>query len=428
VDCGAATLGDDVKGAVSKFASREKVRHKSRFLADSGNGDWVFEQVTPPWDRRRSITRESWIFLIAYFTKRFAQFVNRPINMMWFVGIDKQHVGSELIPWYHEEATQLTPVSKAPDTRRIAGQYPTIKNSNDVEQLMRSPQLRGSRVKAVRLDPDQSALRDRAFALKVAELSRTHQIRIELAGGILAHTYYLLVQHGAIVDCIDPFESAEDAETFGKLVRDKVPEKVASGGEAVEYGQLTGEALIGALKAKVLEESLEVFEAVGRGSLVEELADLEEVVAALCERLELDTSEIQNARSRKNRQRGSFDKGYVLLRTRTPALESRSTEAKLLNGMSVQGDARVIDGPLVECAASASETHRFTINVPLIPPHLTKEASTTLTVGRTTYSIAAKNSGKMVQLTVEVTAAPEQLTLFPEPASSPLKAAQEIPR
>lgn len=256
VDCGSRSLGQDRSEAQVGFRLKEKIRYKSQMLAYDETGRWVVEPVVPPWDWKRSITYNRWVYDIAYFTKRFAQHETRRINMMWFIGVDGSQVPGRLLPWYHEEANLLSPIAKAPDSRRIVTQYPIIRDLDDIERLIEQPELFGRRVTSVRLDPAPQLIRDRDFAARVAQLSKIRGIHIELAGGILSHTFYMLKEAGAVVDCIDPFESGEDTESFGKLVRDKIPDRIADRGELVAEQKLDGEKVIDALKSKLIEEAV----------------------------------------------------------------------------------------------------------------------------------------------------------------------------
>ena len=68
----------------------------------------------------------------------------------------------------------------------------------------------------------------------------------------------------------------------GKLVRDLIPDLIRQSGRTVEVRYLTGDELKAALGAKLIEEAQEAAEVVhSRKDLVEELADVREVVAAL---------------------------------------------------------------------------------------------------------------------------------------------------
>lgn len=69
--------------------------------------------------------------------------------------------------------------------------------------------------------------------------------------------------------------------TEGKLVRDLIPEIIRKSGRHPEVRYLSGTELVGALVAKLCEEAREVGEAFkDRECLVQELADLTEVISA----------------------------------------------------------------------------------------------------------------------------------------------------
>jgi predicted house-cleaning noncanonical NTP pyrophosphatase (MazG superfamily) len=98
--------------------------------------------------------------------------------------------------------------------------------------------------------------------------------------------------------------------TDGKLVRDKIPDLIRQSDRYVEVRYLSGEELAGALAAKLLEEAQEVAEALGnRQALVEELADLTEVMSALTASLGIEQQEILDAAEEKALRRGVFETG-----------------------------------------------------------------------------------------------------------------------
>ena len=69
--------------------------------------------------------------------------------------------------------------------------------------------------------------------------------------------------------------------TNGKLVRDLIPELIRKDGRDPQVRYLSGEALVTALRTKLCEEAQEAAEAGSRKQLVEELADVREVMFAL---------------------------------------------------------------------------------------------------------------------------------------------------
>ena len=71
---------------------------------------------------------------------------------------------------------------------------------------------------------------------------------------------------------------------FGKLVRDKIPAKIAARQEVEVTRKIPGKLRMGFLISKLFEEALEVREAVEVTQKTEELADLFEVFRAIARR------------------------------------------------------------------------------------------------------------------------------------------------
>ena len=100
----------------------------------------------------------------------------------------------------------------------------------------------------------------------------------------------------------------------GKLVRDLIPDIIRKSGREPELRHLGGGELVAALGAKLLEEAGEAAEVVGRREdLVEELADLREVIAALMAVRGITDQEVADAAAAKARDRGAFASGVWLV-------------------------------------------------------------------------------------------------------------------
>jgi predicted house-cleaning noncanonical NTP pyrophosphatase (MazG superfamily) len=111
---------------------------------------------------------------------------------------------------------------------------------------------------------------------------------------------------------------------LGKLVRDKIPTRIAERREFELTRQIPVSLMKGFLVSKLLEEALEVREAVGPEQKREELADLYEVVRALAKSEGFDVSEIEKAADRKREKVGGFEQGLVLLQTGITAQDRSS--------------------------------------------------------------------------------------------------------
>ena len=99
----------------------------------------------------------------------------------------------------------------------------------------------------------------------------------------------------------------------GKLVRDLIPDLIRQTGRTVEVHYLTGDGLMAALGAKLIEEAQEAAEVVhSRKDLVEELADVREVVAALMAAGGITEHEVAERAAVKAQERGVFRSGAWL--------------------------------------------------------------------------------------------------------------------
>lgn len=92
---------------------------------------------------------------------------------------------------------------------------------------------------------------------------------------------------------------------MGKLVRDKIPAIIRATGEEPVVRVLSPEEYLPALLEKLVEESLEAQEA-GVEDLLNELADLQEVIRAILAALDWDARTLEEAAKRKVEARGAF--------------------------------------------------------------------------------------------------------------------------
>jgi len=101
--------------------------------------------------------------------------------------------------------------------------------------------------------------------------------------------------------------------TGGKLVRDLVPELIRESGRYPQVRHLSGRELMDALAAKLQEEAREAAEAiVDRDHLLEELADVYEVMQALMALHGIQWRDVVGEADTKAQRRGRFETGAWL--------------------------------------------------------------------------------------------------------------------
>ena len=100
---------------------------------------------------------------------------------------------------------------------------------------------------------------------------------------------------------------------FGKLVRDRIPALIAAEGRRPVVERLSTSRRRPALLEKLAEECSEAA-AASEHELPEELADVVEVVRALCEDLGISLAEVVALADEKRARRGGYDEGLFLVR------------------------------------------------------------------------------------------------------------------
>ena len=96
--------------------------------------------------------------------------------------------------------------------------------------------------------------------------------------------------------------------TYNKIVRDRIPEIIRADGKECSTRLIEGRAYRLALAEKLNEEVIEYSES---GDPTE-LADLLEVIYALCAAHGLSPSELEAMRAEKEQSNGAFKKGVFL--------------------------------------------------------------------------------------------------------------------
>lgn len=283
---------------------------KSDMLISRSDGGWEYVRVKNELARGNSIGSVE-AKDIAQRSLQIAERLGRACHIMWFVGCVEQDGAEFNIPWYWTEAHEA---ERNPDR----SSYRTITVSDRVS-LADFEAFEGSRVRqALQLRPtDLKLMRDTEFIEAVGRAASANNVPIILSGSTLAHAYFQLRKLGCTV--VTPSEKRHDrvrrSANLGKLVRDKIPERIDQRREMQVTRQIGGSLRKGFLLSKLIEEALEVREATEQAQKIEELADLFEVFRALAtaEGVPLDT--IGKTADQKREKAGGFEEGLVLLQT-----------------------------------------------------------------------------------------------------------------
>lgn len=304
------------KTVIENFKISERIRFKEKFIAPNDSGQWVLHKTSNNYDWKGSISNRAWINDIAATSRLIANKANEAVVVMWFVDTDLTASSKGIIPWYHErwEGSSSAPKAapKKNNSKEITFNLKTRTDWRDLKQVLANHKP----INKILIDPHETELvRDQKFALEIATLSKKNNIKVVLAGGILSHAYYILSSQGCQVECIDLYATEEEEIEYNKLVRDNIPEIINSHGEDVRLIKLKGEALISALKRKIIEEAFEINDAKTIDDVIEELSDLQEVVISLQHELRISKKSVEQKRKDKAKKRGSFSSGVMLSQT-----------------------------------------------------------------------------------------------------------------
>lgn len=99
---------------------------------------------------------------------------------------------------------------------------------------------------------------------------------------------------------------------YQKLIRDKIPDIINSCNKKCQVKKLSNAEYKEALKSKLIEELQEILLA-NKDNLIEEIADVYEVIDTLIKVYKLNKKEIIKAQKNKQKLRGKFQKKYLLL-------------------------------------------------------------------------------------------------------------------
>lgn len=302
---------------VDEFPVYKKLRFKGTFIAPDSTGRWIPYQSKVPFDWARSVKRSAWLREIAATTRRVADSESYPVVLMWFIDNDPRATKHPVLPWYHTQSRIDAPTAAPRRKLTVAADF-RVETAQDWEEL-KARVGSGVRIERIVIEPKDAALvRNQKFVEAIAEFAANHHIVVELAGGVLSHAYYMLQRGGAQVECIDLFGANEEVIEYNKLVRDKIPALIQGGGEDVEVVQLRGDALLAALRQKLVEEAFEAVDAKSPDELLGELADVQEVIQGISSAIAVSAEQLQDERTRKAKKRGGFEAGVMLKRTSMP--------------------------------------------------------------------------------------------------------------
>lgn len=300
----------------------ERIHFKEFFLRECDDGAWRIEAVLLKVARTKVLSRPQ-AREIAKLTRSIGERLGSDVHIMFFCGIPREVGLGDVLPWYRAREHS---VYEAKREKRL--QRTVVRRVEDLVHVNPSLPV------AISLMPDIENYRSNEFLTKVASFASQHGIPIEIQGSPLAHAYYILKKAGCTVflSFAPAYERVRSKREFGKLVRDKIVQKIGGGGEQAVSFHLPRSDRPPAFFGKLIEEGLEVLRAGTKDSRIMELADLYEVVRGWIESSDFELSEVEALANLKRQKNGGFGAAEVLVQTgsKNSAMATSSSQSLTL--------------------------------------------------------------------------------------------------
>ncbi len=312
---------------------------KPKFLCESEDGQWSYVNVLRSKGRSRVLLNQD-ILEIARRTKAISEKIGEFAQIMWFCGIPPEYGVGRNLPWFRSRE-KLDP---APRTEDKYKSFPVRR----IQDLANLPKART----AIEFLPDPDQIRSEEFLAAVIAKAREFKFPVKLNGSVLGHIYYKLCEQdvGIILPNASKYKRIRSRRVFGKIVRDKIAMKIASGGEeAIEAILAKSDALYG-LSGKALEELEELLRASSLDEKTAELADVLEVVRGLAHEIGIGWDELVARANDKKDKAGGFLDRKVLVETSLP--RTRESSSRLGEVRLSDFSAPSVDGARIEFPVS----------------------------------------------------------------------------
>ncbi len=321
---------------------------------------WHFEAVPAPYDWAAVLNEEE-VATAAEWALRLADHLGREVQLMVLVRVGGRRGAAGLVPWHYTD--HIVPARRQTVQFAPTGEIALVREPAELESL----DLAGC--EGILLRPMAAELRDPAFVQGVGQQAAAADLPVYFEGSVLGHSFYLLRSTGAHVISIGAAPPSVRPEDYNKLVRDRIPEIVSAGGGGAKVVHANEVQAGWLLRQKLVEEALEVFASDG-DELVEELADLTEVLEAIYRQLDVDAGDVEAARRRKRAERGGFEQ-LVFLESTVPDAsveEPHEADEEALFDLAEQPaqQAQALGG--TDPVEVLDKNSRIVFRIPMAPP------------------------------------------------------------
>ena len=297
---------------------KKLIRCKTEYIDVDNKGKWFSKKSGTDFDWAESLTKKQ-LNNIATYNIKIAEYLNSVVTVMYFVGVEKSTGYPEVLPWFYT-TDEITESSEKFTDVIFSERSLVIENKEDFIKIRNNFQKDQSSKATLKLKLNPDISRDKKLIEEIGIFANEKFLAIELDGSILSHTYYILRKLNVRVKCIDAFEPKYPKQEFYKLVRDKIPIHIESKGEKARTIKIPSSDLLQFIKEKAIEEAYEFYFETKEDKIIEELADIYEILRAACKIFEISIDEVVKIANSKSEKKGGFESGVVLLNTEESSL------------------------------------------------------------------------------------------------------------
>lgn len=343
------------------------------------------------------------ISTLATWGLRLARELQSEVQLMALARIAGKRGPNACLPWHFTTWNVPTYLESLP-VRPLSSVYEEITSNEDIIRLRSQGEIGFTDIRGFIVRPQMHLLRDDKFLEAAAKFAHEEEKPLYFEGSLLGHAYYVMSRAGAVVIPVTPEEPIHKPLVYKKLVRDYVPMIIEKAGGLARVRTVSRSSAAILLKQKLIEESYEVWTS-NDADLAEEIADVLDVIEALCSNLGIENAIIARIRDEKVEKRGGFQRLVYLEETDIRTLKAH---------YELQGELPLISSEVSSAPTAPSSRESLAIrslptgeadaitqfSVSLIPPVNERGAVSEIIATVEELLIEAQYNGSQLVITV----------------------------
>jgi len=346
--------------------TKQNKNFKSVCLFPDDKG-WKPYKIEEPYDWN-SVLKKKEVITLGRWALNLANLIGKEIQLMAFAKLEDNNAINGCLPWHYT----VLPIKQYSNSLRTLPDSSSIRTIDSWSNLMSlKSNINSDKLKGLLIMPSFDLLRDDDFLTECAKYAFENNLPLYFQGSLLGHAYYIMTKTGANVIPIAKSEPRENKITYNKLVRDKIPIIIKEAGGLARIRRLSKEEAIKLLSQKVIEEAFEIWNSKHSKELLNEIADISEVLDSLVKFSEFNDQDLEKIKNKKIKKRGGFEDLIFLEETAIrPLKDINNQEGKLLlfnedNSLAISKSKK--KKKMINFISDKGKKNIIHFEVPLIP-------------------------------------------------------------